>query len=99
MSIEEQDESMQYGLLNPYGNLFKPEEMEVLHENYGYRKINIYCHHYDKILYPLIFWDGESVFGVNENDNIKGVSFYIRRSLICLLYRSRNHFIHHIPSL
>ena len=99
LSMDSNDETMQFCLFNADGNISNSNVYKVLKNNFTPYNISIYGLNYDRILYPLIFWNGNGGFGDPSEKWAPKVTTKIRHSLICLLLRPRNHFIHQIPSL
>jgi hypothetical protein len=98
-SMPEPDPGMNLGVFNADGEFVCAHEIEAVRSSYETRKL---CQHimlYDKLVYPLIFWDGHGGCGSADSDESRRVPTLIRKSLIALCLQDRGHFIHKLQTL
>ena len=99
LSMDSNDDTMQFCLFNSDGNISNANIFKVLRKNFTPYNISLYGLNYDRLLYPLIFWNGNGGLGDPSEKCTHKVTTKIRHALICLLLRPRDHFIHQLPSL
>jgi hypothetical protein len=98
-SIVDPDEGTTLAIFNTSVGIGKPHEIEAIKTGYRPTKLPQHVMVYDKLVYPLIFWDGHGGCGAVEQDQWRGATLLIRKSLISLVLQPRDHFIHSLATL
>jgi hypothetical protein len=96
VTMDELDDGMNLALFNAEGALLDDHQLEVVRNSYHTQKLS-YAHIlYDQIVYPLIFWTGSGGCGVMEPEKLQGCTTLIRKVLISLILKPRDHFVHQL---
>jgi hypothetical protein len=98
-SMKESDQGMNLAILNADPTMRVPHEIETVNRCYKVCAIPQHTMLYDKLVYPLIFWDGHGGCGSPKADEWTDATALIRKTTISLLFQPRGHFIHGLGTL
>jgi hypothetical protein len=90
--MDELDEGMNLAVFNAEELLLNRHKMEVLRNSYQPQKLRQFHTLYDQLAYQLIFWSGSGGCGVLQSEKPQWLAALIRKVLISIILRPRDHF-------